>query len=54
MSMYYWEKDPAIKAKKKETAFEKASFILNKFEAQVKNNGGYFVRGKVGRVDRPD
>ncbi|NP_001291541.1 glutathione S-transferase-like [Solenopsis invicta] len=51
LSTYYWEQDPAFKAKLKETAFEKLPFYLDKFEAQVKKNGGYFVGGKLSWAD---
>jgi len=47
LSLYYWEQDPTFKAKLKETAFQKLPYYLDKFEAQVKKNGGYFVGGKV-------
>jgi len=51
LSQYYWEKDPAFKEKLKETAFQKLPYYLDKFEAQVKKNGGYFVGGKVINLD---
>jgi len=51
LSQYYWEKDPAFKEKLKETAFQKWPYYLDKFEAQVKKNGGYFVGGKVINFD---
>lgn len=47
MSQYYWEQDPAFKAKLKEIAFKKLPVYLDKFEEQVKDNGGYFVNKKV-------
>ena len=47
MGKYYWEQDSVFKAKLKEIAFQKLPFYLDKFEAQVKNNGGYFINGKV-------
>lgn len=47
LGVYYWEQDPAFKAKFKEIAFQKLPFYLDKFEAQIKNNGEYFVNGKV-------
>jgi len=52
LSTYYWEQDDALKAKLKGPAFEKLPFYLDKLEAQVKNNGGYFVRGKVNDYQR--
>ena len=36
-----------MKKKLKEVAFEKFPVILDKFNEPVKNNGGYFVGGKV-------
>ena len=51
MSQYYWEQDPAFKAKLKEIAFTKLPVYLDKFEEQVKNNGGYFVNGKLSWPD---
>ncbi|XP_018356543.1 PREDICTED: glutathione S-transferase-like [Trachymyrmex septentrionalis] len=51
LSQYYWEKDPAFKEKLKETAFQKWPYYLDKFEAQVKKNGGYFVGGKLSWAD---
>ncbi|XP_012062869.1 PREDICTED: uncharacterized protein LOC105626167 [Atta cephalotes] len=51
LSQYYWEKDPAFKEKLKETAFQKLPYYLDKFEAQVKKNGGYFVGGKLSWAD---
>ncbi|XP_012062868.1 PREDICTED: glutathione S-transferase-like [Atta cephalotes] len=47
MGEYYWEQNPVFKAKLKETALQKLPFYLDKFEAQVKNNDGYFINGKV-------
>lgn len=46
-SIYHWEKDPEIKESLKKRAFEKFPEYLDKFEAQLKKNAGYFVRGKV-------
>jgi glutathione S-transferase len=51
LSIYYWEKDPAIKEKLKQVAYEKLPFYLDKLEAQVKKNGGYFVGGKLSWAD---
>lgn len=51
LSTYHWEKDPAIKEKLKTIAFEKLPFYLDKLEAQVKKNGGYFVGGKLSWAD---
>ncbi|XP_011879075.1 PREDICTED: uncharacterized protein LOC105568212 [Vollenhovia emeryi] len=51
LSSYYWEQDSAFKEKLKKTAFEKLPFYLDKFEAQVKKNGGYFVGGKLSWPD---
>ncbi|XP_029664634.1 glutathione S-transferase-like [Formica exsecta] len=51
VSAYYVEKDPAIKEKLKTIAFEKLPFYLDKLEAQVKRNGGYFVGGKLSWAD---
>jgi len=47
MGEYYWEQNPVFKAKLKETALQKLPFYLDKFEAQVKNNDGHFINGKV-------
>ncbi|XP_078046054.1 glutathione S-transferase-like [Augochlora pura] len=44
---FYWEQDPAAKAKLKETAFQKLPIYLDKLNEQVKKNGGYFVGGKL-------
>ncbi|XP_028045980.2 glutathione S-transferase [Monomorium pharaonis] len=51
LSLYYWEQDPASKEKLKETAFKKLPFYLDKFENQVKKNGGHFVGGKLSWAD---
>nr|XP_012217369.1 PREDICTED: uncharacterized protein LOC105669156 [Linepithema humile] len=51
LSTYYWEQDAALKAKLKETADQKLPFLLEKLEAQVKSNGGHFVRGKLSWAD---
>ncbi|KYQ54765.1 Glutathione S-transferase S1 [Trachymyrmex zeteki] len=51
MGEYYWEQDPAFKAKLKKIAFQKLLFYLDKFEAQVKNNGGYFINSKLSWPD---
>ncbi|KAL0132501.1 hypothetical protein PUN28_000326 [Cardiocondyla obscurior] len=51
LSLYYWQQDPAFKEKLKEIAFEKWPYYLNKFEEQVKKNGGYFVGGKLSWAD---
>ncbi|XP_076673268.1 glutathione S-transferase-like [Andrena cerasifolii] len=51
MSQYHWEQDPAFKAKLKEIALKKLPVYLDKFEEQVKNNGGYFVNGKLSWPD---
>ncbi|TGZ53160.1 glutathione S-transferase-like [Temnothorax longispinosus] len=51
LSLYYWQQDPALKEKLKETAFEKWPYYLDKFEEQVKKNGGYFVNGKLSWAD---
>ncbi|XP_011265517.1 glutathione S-transferase-like [Camponotus floridanus] len=48
---YYKEKDPTLKEKLKEVTLEKLSFYLDKFETQVKKNGGYFVNGKLSWAD---
>lgn len=47
LSTYYWEQDPDLKAKLKGPAYQKLPVYLDKLEAQVKSNGGHFVRGKV-------
>ncbi|KYN04890.1 Glutathione S-transferase [Cyphomyrmex costatus] len=51
MGEYYWEQDPIFKANLKKIAFQKLLFYLDKFEAQVKNNGGYFVNSKLSWPD---
>lgn len=51
LSTYYWEKDPVTKEKLKKVAFEKLPVYLDKLEAQVKKNGGYFVNGKLSWAD---
>ncbi|XP_076544707.1 uncharacterized protein LOC117601415 [Osmia lignaria lignaria] len=50
-SQYYWEKDPAAKGRLKEALETKRPTILQKLEAQVKKNGGYFVGGKLSWAD---
>lgn len=47
LAKFRLEKNSAIKEKLREIAFGKLPFYLDKFEEQVKGNGGYFVRGKV-------
>ena len=47
LSNWHWEETPAVKEKLKEVAFKKFPVILDKLNEQVKNNGGYFVGGKV-------
>jgi len=47
LSNYYWEEDAAIKEKQKKTAWSKMPTIMAKLEAQVKENKGFFVNGKV-------
>ncbi|XP_011698172.1 PREDICTED: glutathione S-transferase-like [Wasmannia auropunctata] len=51
LSVYYWEQDPVFKEKFKEIAFQKLPFYLDTLEVQVKNNGGYFVNGKLSWPD---
>ncbi|XP_043273317.1 uncharacterized protein [Venturia canescens] len=51
LSTYFWEKDPAFKAKLKDVAFQKLPVCLDNFNAQVKKNGGYFVGGKASYAD---
>ncbi|XP_011309954.1 glutathione S-transferase [Fopius arisanus] len=51
ISTWYWEKNEAAKEKMKDTAMQKMSFILGKFEEQVKKNNGYFVNGKLSCAD---
>lgn len=51
LAVYYKEQDPVFKAKLKEAALQKLSFCLDKLEAQVKKNGGYFVGGKLSWPD---
>nr|QCC89045.1 glutathione S-transferase sigma 2 [Meteorus pulchricornis] len=51
ISSYYWEEDAAQKEKLKDTAMKKRAFLLEKFETQLKKNGGYFVKGKLSWVD---
>ncbi|XP_014472025.1 PREDICTED: uncharacterized protein LOC106743046 [Dinoponera quadriceps] len=47
VAMYRRQEDPFIKEKLKEIVTEKVPFYFNKFEEQVKKNGGHFVRGKL-------
>nr|XP_033335200.1 glutathione S-transferase-like [Megalopta genalis] len=47
VTIYYWEQDPGFKAKLKEAALQKLPVYLDKFNEQVKKNGGHFVGGKV-------
>ncbi|XP_066602118.1 glutathione S-transferase-like [Prorops nasuta] len=51
LTQYYWHKDPTEKERLTEIAMEKLPFYLGKFEAQVKENGGYFVRNKLSWAD---
>ncbi|XP_020285831.1 glutathione S-transferase-like [Pseudomyrmex gracilis] len=51
LSTYFWETDPTYKEKLKEAAHKKLPVYLDKLEAQVKNNNGYFVRGKLSWPD---
>ncbi|EZA51025.1 hypothetical protein DMN91_003160 [Ooceraea biroi] len=51
LSVYYWEQDATFKAKLKEIAYQKLPVYLDKLEAQVKNNGGHFVNGKLSWPD---
>nr|XP_033335198.1 glutathione S-transferase-like [Megalopta genalis] len=46
-TIYHWEQDPGFKAKLKEAAFQKLPVYLDKFNEQVKKNGGHFVGGKL-------
>ncbi|XP_066602130.1 glutathione S-transferase-like [Prorops nasuta] len=51
LTQYYWHKDPVEKERLKQIAMEKLPFYLGKFETQVKENGGYFVRNKLSYAD---
>nr|QIJ45836.1 glutathione S transferase Sigma 1 [Meteorus pulchricornis] len=51
VSKYYWEEDPEQKKRMKEIEMEKRPLLLEKLEAQVKKNGGYFVNGKLSWAD---
>ncbi|XP_067009305.2 glutathione S-transferase [Anabrus simplex] len=52
VSAYYYEPDEAIKQKKKEIAVkETVPQFLSKLDARVKENGGYFVGGKLTWAD---
>lgn len=46
-SRFFRGSDETYKAKLKAIASEKTPFFLGKFEERVKENGGYFVAGKV-------
>ncbi|KAK7864991.1 hypothetical protein R5R35_004955 [Gryllus longicercus] len=49
---YFYDSDPVSKEKKKGSLFkETIPFYLPKFEELVKNNGGYFVNGKLTWAD---
>ncbi|XP_068085137.1 glutathione S-transferase-like [Anabrus simplex] len=49
---YYFEKDEAIKQKKKDIAVkETVPQFLSKLDARLKENGGYFVGGKLTWAD---
>ncbi|XP_067008303.2 glutathione S-transferase [Anabrus simplex] len=49
---YYYEEDEAIKQKKKEIALkETLPQLLSKLDTRVKENGGYFVGGKLTWAD---
>ncbi|XP_032666448.1 glutathione S-transferase-like [Odontomachus brunneus] len=51
LSIYHREQDPTIKEKFKAVVLEKLPFYFDKFEEQVKKNGGHFVRGKLTWAD---
>ncbi|XP_034951752.1 glutathione S-transferase-like [Chelonus insularis] len=51
LSAYFWEEEPNQKKRLKEIAMQKKEFFLDKFEKHVKNNGGYFVNGKLSFAD---
>ncbi|XP_067008872.2 glutathione S-transferase-like [Anabrus simplex] len=49
---FYFESDEALKKKKKDIAVkETVPSMLSKFDARVKENGGYFVGGKLTWAD---
>ncbi|EGI70563.1 Glutathione S-transferase [Acromyrmex echinatior] len=51
MGHYYMEQNPTFKAKLKEIVFQKLYQSRDKFEEQVKKNGGYLVGGKLSWAD---
>lgn len=51
LSSWHWEQNAAAKEKLKEVAFKKLPDSLERFNAQVKKNGGYFVGGKMSYAD---
>lgn len=52
MATYHYEQDEAVKQTKYDLALkETLPFYLERLDAQVKNNGGYFVGGKVSWAD---
>ncbi|XP_043486269.1 glutathione S-transferase-like isoform X1 [Polistes fuscatus] len=48
---YFYETNPEVKAAKLEVAKEVVPFILERLDAQVKSNGGYFVGGALTWAD---
>ncbi|KAI4484115.1 hypothetical protein M0804_007571 [Polistes exclamans] len=48
---YFYETNPEAKAAKLEVAKEVVPFILERLDAQVKTNGGYFVGGALTWAD---
>lgn len=51
LAAFHYEENPDVKASKLAVANEVVPFVLERLDAQVKNNGGYFVGGAVSWAD---
>lgn len=51
LAAHFYETNPEVKAAKLEVAKEVVPFILERLDAQVKTNGGYFVGGALTWAD---
>lgn len=51
LAAFHYEENPDVKASKLAVANKELPFVLERLDAQVKNNGGYFVGGAVSWAD---
>ncbi|XP_058799471.1 glutathione S-transferase-like [Phymastichus coffea] len=51
IAAHHYENQPEAKAQKLEAASELVPFYIERLDQQVKNNGGYFVGGKLTWAD---